>query len=321
MTERGQLSGVRADGEVFPIEASISQVSIGGEKLFTAILRDISERRRAEEEIGALTADLERRVQERTHALVEANKELESFSYSISHDLLAPARQIQGYVELLTAACGDQLSEKARHYLKTISDVGGEMGQLITDLLSFLRTGRVEVRETSIPLGQMVQDCVHDLEMARRDRRIEWNVTPLPMVLGDPSLLKHMLANLLGNAVKYTRPRDPARIEVGCAGREDGRVVLFVRDNGVGFDPQYVHKLFNVFQRLHQAEEFEGTGIGLATVARIIARHGGRVWAEGALNEGATFYFTLKLAPSEGPYAPRAEGTPDEPAEAHPLRG
>ena len=321
MTERGQLSGVRADGEVFPIEASISQVSSGGEKLFTVILRDVSERRRAEEKISALSTDLERRVQERTQALVEANNELESFSYSVSHDLLAPARHIQGYVELLTAACDGQLSEKALHYLKTISDASAEMGQLITDLLSFLRTGRVEVRETSIPLGQVVQDCVRDLELATRERRIEWNVAPLPTVLGDPSLLKQVLANLLGNAVKYTRPRDPARIEVGCAGREDGRAVLFVRDNGVGFDPQYVHKLFNVFQRLHQAEEFEGTGIGLATAARIIARHGGRVWAEGALNEGATFCFTLKLAPSEGPQGLRAEGTADEAAEAHPLRG
>jgi light-regulated signal transduction histidine kinase (bacteriophytochrome) len=237
-------------------------------------------------------------LHQRAAQLEEANKELESFSYSVSHDLRAPLRHIHGYVEMLQRATEGQLSEQARRYLNTITEASVEMGQLIDDLLAFSRMGRTEMRESRVDVGVMVQDTIRSLDMATTGRNIVWQTAPLPAVLGDPSLVKQVLTNLIGNAVKYSRKRDPARIEIGCAGEEDGRIILFVRDNGAGFDMQYAHKLFGVFQRLHRAEEFEGTGIGLATVQRIVTRHGGRVWAEGAVDEGATFYFTLKPSAS-----------------------
>jgi light-regulated signal transduction histidine kinase (bacteriophytochrome) len=242
---------------------------------------------------------LEQRVQERTRQLAEANKELESFSYSVSHDLRAPLRHVQGYVEMLRRTIDGQLSDKAQYYLKTLTDASVEMGQLIDDLLAFSRMGQAEMHQASVPLDGLVQDTIRSLELVTAGRNIAWKIAPLPSVMGDSSMLKQLLANLIGNAVKYSRPRDPAHIEIGCAGQEDGQIILFVRDNGVGFDMQYAHKLFGVFQRLHGAEEFEGTGIGLANVRRIIARHGGRIWAEAAVNQGATFYFTLRPAEAE----------------------
>jgi light-regulated signal transduction histidine kinase (bacteriophytochrome) len=172
------------------------------------------------------------------------------------------------------------------------------MGQLIDDLLAFSRMGHTEVQQSPINLDGLVQGTIRSLEMATEGRHIIWQAAPLPQVVGDLSMVKQVLGNLIGNAVKYSRMRDPAQIEIGCAGEEDGRIILFVRDNGAGFDMQYAHKLFGVFQRLHRAEEFEGTGIGLATVRRIVTRHGGRVWAESALNRGATFFFTLQPSPS-----------------------
>ncbi|HZK74459.1 MAG TPA: ATP-binding protein, partial [Clostridia bacterium] len=226
------------------------------------------------------------------------NRELESFSYSVAHDLRAPLRHVQGYVEMLEEAAAGQLSDNAQRYLKTIAEASSEMGCLIDDLLAFSRMGRTEMRESRVDVNVLVQNTIRGLDMVTKDRHIIWQVAPLPAVVGDPSLLKQVLANLVGNAVKYSRMRDPARIEIGCAGEEDGRVILFVRDNGAGFDMQYAHKLFGVFQRLHRAEEFEGTGIGLATVRRIVTRHGGRVWAEGAVDKGATFYFTLTRSAS-----------------------
>jgi light-regulated signal transduction histidine kinase (bacteriophytochrome) len=221
---------------------------------------------------------------------------LEAFSYSVSHDLRAPLRHIHGYVEMLRGATAGQLSDKARHYLHTITDASVEMGDLIDDLLAFSRVGRAEIKGTAVALDELVQGVISGLEMAINGRAIVWQIAPLPRIVGEASLIKQVITNLIDNAIKYSRTRDTARIEIGCAGDEAGRVVLFVRDNGVGFDMRYAHKLFGVFQRLHRAEEFEGTGIGLATVRRIIGRHGGRVWAEGAMNEGATFYFTLELA-------------------------
>jgi light-regulated signal transduction histidine kinase (bacteriophytochrome) len=171
------------------------------------------------------------------------------------------------------------------------------MGDLIDDLLAFSRVGRAEIGGAAVELGALVQEAILGLEMAIAGRPIVWQIAPLPKVLGDAALLKQVLTNLVDNALKYSRTRDPARIEIGCAGEEAGRMILFVRDNGAGFDMQYADKLFGVFQRLHRAEEFEGTGIGLATVRRIVGRHGGRVWAEGGLNAGATFFLTLELAP------------------------
>jgi light-regulated signal transduction histidine kinase (bacteriophytochrome) len=230
-------------------------------------------------------------------ALEESNRELESFSYSVSHDLRAPLRHVQGYIELLTReTAASQLSDKAQRHLQTITDASIEMGQLIDDLLAFSRMNQVTLHESHVELDGLVQATVRDLETTTQGRNIDWNIAPLPQVIGDQSALKQVLVNLIGNAVKYSRPRDPAQIEIGCAGEEDGCMILFVRDNGVGFDMQYAHKLFGVFQRLHRADEFEGTGIGLAIVQRVIARHHGRVWAEGTLDRGATFYFTLRPA-------------------------
>ncbi|MBI3400972.1 MAG: PAS domain S-box protein [Acidobacteria bacterium] len=258
------------------------------------IVMDITGRKQAEEQIARLNADLQLGA---LH-LQEANKELEAFSYSVSHDLRAPLRHVHGYVEMLQRATDGQLSEQAQRFLNTITEASAEMEQLIDDLLAFSRMGRAEMRESRVRLDDAVQDTIRGLEMATPGRNIVWRTAPLPPVVGDPALIKQVLANLMGNAVKYSRMRDPAEIEIGCAGEEDERIILFVRDNGAGFDMQYAHKLFGVFQRLHRAEEFEGTGIGLATVQRIVARHGGRVWAEGAVNEGATFYFTLQPSPS-----------------------
>ncbi len=215
-------------------------------------------------------------VQAANLQLREANQELESFSYSVSHDLRAPLRHVQGYVEMLHRATEGQLSDKAKRYLKTITDASVEMGQLIDDLLAFSRMGRVEMNEVEGGLDVCIQDTIRGLEMATKGRDIQWKIAPLPAVVGDPSMLRQVFSNLLGNAVKYSRQRSPAEIEVGCAGEEKGRLIFFVRDNGAGFDIKYSHKLFGVFQRLHRSEEFEGTGIGLATVRRIIARHGGR---------------------------------------------
>jgi PAS domain S-box-containing protein len=262
-----------------------------------ASARDVTELKRFERTVQQNEIRRERDA-EHAKELAVVNQELEAFTYSVSHDLRAPLRHINGYVEMLQQVTDGQLPDKARHYLKTIADASVEMGQLIDDLLSFSRVGRSEIKTTSVRLDEIVPDVIRGLEMAINGRRIVWRIASLPLVVGDPALLKQVLANLIDNAIKYSRTRDPATIEIGCAGDEGGRAVLFVRDNGVGFDMQYVHKLFGVFQRLHRAEEFEGTGIGLATVRRIIARHGGRVWAEGAINEGATFYFTLEPSPS-----------------------
>jgi light-regulated signal transduction histidine kinase (bacteriophytochrome) len=264
-----------------------------------AAARDMTELKRYEHTVQQIEIQRQR---DATHAreLAVVNQELEAFSYSVSHDLRAPLRHIHGYVEMLRAATAGQLTDKAQHYLATISGASVEMGDLIDDLLAFSRVGNAEILGTSIDMGDLVRDAIRGLEMALTGRAIEWQIAPLPIVIGDPSLLKQVVTNLIDNAIKYTRTRNPARIEIGCAGEEGGRATLFVRDNGVGFDMQYTDKLFGVFQRLHRAEEFEGTGIGLATVRRIVGRHGGRVWAEGALDEGATFFLTLELAPASG---------------------
>ena len=254
---------------------------------YDAAIQRNKELERSQEELRLLNTRLE-----------VLNQELESFSYSVSHDLRAPLRHIEGYVAMLLEDTQDKLSSEAQRYLKVISDATGEMGELIDDLLAFSRAGRAEMQETRVDLDVLVPQAIRDLEMATRGRNIAWTIPALPAVKADPSMLKQALANLLSNAVKYTRPRNPARIEMGCAGEENGQVILFVRDNGVGFDMAYADKLFAVFQRLHRAEEFEGTGIGLANVRRIISRHGGRVWAEAAPEQGATFYFTLKPSPS-----------------------
>jgi signal transduction histidine kinase len=259
---------------------------------------EVDERVRAEEEVRALNISLERRVTERTEALAAANKELESFSYSVSHDLRAPLRHVLGYIELLQEDLKGQLSESGQRYVETIRRASTEMGQLIDDLLAFSRTNRSEMREVVVALDPLVHVAINTLETAARGREIEWQIEPLPDVIGDPVLLRQVFANLIDNAVKYSRMRSPACIAIGSNAAEDGLAVLFVRDNGAGFDMAYAQKLFGVFQRLHRAEDFEGTGIGLATAERIVTRHGGRIWAESAVDHGATFYVALRPAAS-----------------------
>jgi PAS domain S-box-containing protein len=226
-----------------------------------------------------------------------ANHELEAFSYSVSHDLRAPLRHVTGFAALLQREAGETLSEQGRRYLHTIVDAATRMGRLIDDLLAFSRVGRSPVVARRIDLGDLARDVQREIAAEANGRQIAWTLQPLPCAEGDPALLRLVFVNLLSNAVKYTSTRERAEIEVGAASAK-GEAVVFVRDNGVGFDPQYAHKLFGVFQRLHSAEEFDGTGIGLANVRRIVQRHGGRTWAEGAIDRGATFYFSLPTSDS-----------------------
>lgn len=232
------------------------------------------------------------------HKLSETNQELESFAYSVSHDLRAPLRHIEGFVNLLLKREADHLDDTSARYLDTIAQSSNRMGELIDDLLAFSRTGRTEMHLQPADSTLIVQDAIQELSSLTKDRRIEWEIGDLPSVMADRGLLRLVWGNLIGNAVKYTAPREEARIEIGAKEEKDENgvsdIVFFVRDNGVGFEPQYTDKLFGVFQRLHRDDEFEGTGIGLATVKRIVHRHGGQVRAEGKVDEGASFYFTLR---------------------------
>lgn len=263
------------------------------------------ELRQGEREIKRLNEILEHRVAERTAALAAANKELEAFTYSVSHDLRAPLRHVSSFVRILVDEFRDTLPPKAQHYLTRIEDGAQRMGHLVDDLLTLARVGKRDLQALATPLAPVVERVIAGLKAETAERHIDWKVGELPVVKCDPGLMEIVLTNLLSNAVKYTRPREHALIEVGQVTR-DGVPTLFVRDNGVGFDMKYADKLFGVFQRLHRAEDFEGTGIGLATVLRIIHKHGWRVWAEAGVDTGATFFVTMGV-PDIHPLTARAQ--------------
>jgi PAS domain S-box-containing protein len=268
---------------------------------FAVTFTDVTERKAAEEALHRLNSELDRRVLERTAELEASNKELEGFTYSVSHDLRAPLRHIHGFLELLQKKVGTAIDEQGRHYMKNISEAAQKMGRLIDELLSFSRMGRHNLSHQWVELATLVQEVIREFEPDTAGRTIKWRIGDLPVVSGDEAMLRTVLVSLIHNALKFTHSRKEARIEIGSIAGQTSEAVIFVRDNGVGFDMAYADKLFGVFQRLHREEEFEGTGIGLANVRRIITRHGGGTWAEGECDRGATFYFSL-------PHTPQGDG-------------
>ncbi len=272
--------------------AAMAGLMIPLRRMRTALAASITDRIQATEQIRRLNAELEERVERRTEQLEAVNKELEAFTYSVSHDLRAPLRGMSGFARVLEEDYGERLDEDGKRYLEIIKSNAAQMGQLIDDLLALSRLGRQPLRATTLALEPLVREAFRQATADAPNASIEFQMDPLPECRGDANLMRQVFINLLSNAVKFSRHASPPRIQVGSM-RENGEVAFFVRDNGAGFDARYAGKLFGVFQRLHGAEEFAGTGVGLAIVKRIIDRHGGHVWAAGETGKGATFYFTL----------------------------
>jgi PAS domain S-box-containing protein len=276
-----ELVGLRRDGSEFPLELSLASTQQGEEVTFTAVIRDVSDRKQAEEAIRRHAAALE-----------AANAELDAFAYSVSHDLRAPLRAIDGFGRALLEDCAEALGDEGRAHLHRIRGGTQRMASLIDDLLSLSRVTRVEMTRMNVDLSALSRDIADDLKHDAAGRDVTWVIAPNVVAEGDRRLLRVALENLLGNAWKYTSKQPRARIEFGAVPHA-GTTAYFVRDDGAGFDPRYADKLFVPFQRLHAPQEFEGTGVGLATVARIVRRHGGEIWADGREGDGAAFYFTL----------------------------
>lgn len=276
-------------GVDFVVEGRRHQISANRRQILNLLLSTYDAAIHRNRELSRAQEDLQR-----LNARLEAaNKELETFSYSVSHDLRAPLRHVRGFAGLLTKRCSEGLDAQGKEYLEHIQEGTEKMGRLIDDLLTFSRTAHAELKLEEVDVGKLVTDIRKDLEAETAGRYIEWHQGMLPVLRADPGLLRQVFVNLISNAVKYTRRRERAVIEIGTADGGSGDDVMYVRDNGSGFDMTQAHRLFGVFQRLHRDDEFEGTGIGLATVQRIINRHGGRIWADGAVERGATFHFTL----------------------------
>ena len=280
----------RTDGSTYAVEVHLQAMEREGRWKCLAVVIDITERQRAQGEIMKLASSLEQRVAERTQELAQANNELESFIYSISHDLRTPLRAINGYASILAEENSTRLDADGLDMLRRIARGAVRMGDLIDDLLTFSRVGRAGLNRMQVDMEALARTVVEELHHMNPHAQVE--IQALPVAMADPALLRQVLLNLAGNALKFTSRRADARIEIGVM-REGGAPVYYIRDNGAGFDPSHAAKLFGVFQRLHQESEFPGTGVGLAIVKRIIERHGGRVWADATPGKGATFFFTL----------------------------